>query len=220
LPDDLQLLHEDEALIAVAKPEGLATIPERDLAAPSLQKALEAQRGERLWVVHRLDKEVSGLVIFARNAEAHRALSLAFEHRKVEKSYTVLAHGSIELDRGTIDRPLAEFGSGRMGVDQRRGKPSVTTYTVLRRAKLFTLAEARPLTGRRHQLRVHFYALGHALVGDPRYGDLKAQAAFPRLMLHAHTLSLPHPSGAPLALEAPLPPSFRRLLAELHVEAP
>jgi tRNA pseudouridine32 synthase/23S rRNA pseudouridine746 synthase len=210
LPDGL--LHEDEALLALDKPEGLASIPERDLAVPCVQRLLEARRGERLWVVHRLDKEVSGVLLFARNAEAHRALSIAFERRLVEKSYTLVAHGRIEAPGGVIDRPLAQFGSGRMGVDMRRGKPSQTHYTVERRSGKFSLVEARPITGRRHQLRVHFYALGHPIVGDPRYGDLAIQAAFPRLMLHARRLAVPHPSGERLTLEAPPPPSFAALL--------
>lgn len=218
-PTSSTLLHEDSALIAVSKPEGLATIPERDLSVPSLQRALEAQRGERLWVVHRLDKEVSGLVVFARTAAAHRSLSMAFEHRQVEKSYTVTTHGVIADDRGVIDRPIAEFGSGRMGVDARRGKPAQTAYTVTRRAAGHTLVEVRPQTGRRHQIRVHFYALGHPLVGDPRYGDLKAQAAFARLMLHARTLKIAHPDGSELSLEAPLPPSFTRQLEALGLGA-
>lgn len=211
----LPLVHEDAALLAVAKPEGLATIAERDLGVPCLHRLLEAQRSERLWIVHRLDKEVSGLVLFARHADAHRALSVAFERRDVKKSYRVAVHGQLAADEGTIDRPIVQFGSGRMGVDDRRGKPSRTTYRALRRAPRFTLADAHPLTGRRHQIRVHFYSLGHPLVGDPRYGDLAQQAKFPRLMLHAHRLDVPHPAGGRLQLEAPPPPSFDEALASL-----
>jgi RluA family pseudouridine synthase len=210
------LLHEDDDLIAVHKPEGLASIPERDLAIPSAQRLLEALRGERLWVVHRLDKEVSGALLFARNAAAHRSLSLSFERREVEKVYTLLVHGDLPPGEGVIDRPIAQFGSGRMGIDERRGKSSLTRYRALRGAGGYTLVEARPLTGRRHQLRVHFYSLGHPVVGDLRYGDRAKQSTFPRLMLHASRLSVPHPSGARLSVEAPLPPTFAEFLAQLN----
>jgi 23S rRNA-/tRNA-specific pseudouridylate synthase len=95
-----------------------------------------------------------------------------------------------------------------MGVDERRGKPSLTRYQVIRSVGGFTLVEARPLTGRRHQLRVHFYSLGHPIVGDLRYGDRAKQATFPRLMLHASRLIVPHPAGGRLTVEAPPPPFF------------
>ncbi|MCS6898329.1 MAG: RluA family pseudouridine synthase [Myxococcales bacterium] len=210
----LALLHEDADLLAVYKPEGLSSIPERDITVPCLQRLLEARRGERLWVVHRLDKEVSGVLLFARNAAAHRALSLAFERREVEKFYTLLVHGSLVQREGEINLPIAQFGSGRMGVDERRGKPSLTRYTSLERPGGFTLVEAKPLTGRRHQLRVHFYSLGHPIVGDLRYGDRAKQATFPRLMLHARRLIVPHPTGSHLDLEVPTPSLFARLLEQ------
>jgi len=214
-PSPGPLLHEDPHLLVVHKPEGLSAIPERDLSVPSVQRLLEAQRGERLWVVHRLDKEVSGVLLFARDPATHRALSIAFEQRRVEKSYTLAVHGVPARSEGVLDRPIAQFGSGRMGVDPRRGKPSRTSFRVLQRARAFALVEARPHTGRRHQLRVHFYSDGHPIVGDPRYGDLTLQATFPRLMLHARTLTIPLPDGATLTIEAPLPPSYLDALPAL-----
>lgn len=187
------ILDEDRDLLAVDKPAGLAAIPERDLAQPSAQRRLEAQRGERLFVVHRLDKEVSGLLLFARTAPAHRALSLAFERREVDKRYLGLVWGEVVGDEGEVALPIREFGSGRMGVDA-RGKASLTRWSVLARGVLagrpVTLLALSPHTGRRHQLRVHCYAIGHALVGDPRYGDKDLQATQPRLMLHAHQARL------------------------------
>ncbi len=214
MADSIQVLHEDEAVLAIAKPEGISTITERDPKVPSVHRLLEAERGERLFVVHRLDKEVSGLVLFARTAEAHRALSMAFEARRVDKTYLALAHGSIEGESGAIEKPIAQFGSGRMGVveDARRGKPSRTEWTVRRRYAASTLVEARPITGRRHQIRVHFYAIGHPLVGDPRYGDRAAQARWPRLMLHALRLRVTLPDGSELSLEAEPPKSFTSVL--------
>lgn len=205
------ILHEDAQLIAVAKPDGLAAVPERDLAVDCLWRRLEAARGERLWAVHRLDKEVSGLILFARNAAAHRALSLAFERRETVKTYVALLQGVLAGESGTVDAPIAQFGSGRMGV-RADGKPSRSDWTVRERTPRHSLVELRPLTGRRHQLRVHCYHLGHPIAGDSRYGDPALQRATPRLMLHAWTLRLPHPGGGELALEAPWPDSFRAVV--------
>lgn len=183
------ILHLNESLLAIDKPAGLAAIPERDLAQPSAQRLLEAARGERLFVVHRIDKEVSGLLLFARSAEVHRALSIAFERREVDKRYLGLVWGEVVGEEGEVALPIHEFGSGRMGVDA-RGKPSLTHWSVLGRGQLdgrpVTLLRLEPHSGRRHQLRVHCYAIGHALVGDPRYGDKTLQGTQPRLMLHAH----------------------------------
>lgn len=211
----IAIVHEDSRLLVVDKPEGLSSIPERDPAVPSIQKILEASRCEKLFVVHRLDKEVSGLLLFARDAEAHRALSMAFETRRIEKTYAAVTHGLLRDDAGVIDKPIAQFGSGRMGVDEKKGKPSRTEYRVFRRLRAFTEVEAHPVTGRRHQLRVHFYAIGHALVGDPRYGEPKEQAKFGRLCLHALRVKFPHPDGAELTLEVPPPPSYRLVLDAL-----
>jgi RluA family pseudouridine synthase len=184
-----RVLFEDRELLAVDKPDGLSSIPERDLAVPSAQKLLEEARGEKLFVVHRLDKEVSGLLVFARNAAMHRTLSMAFEHRRVHKTYLAVARGLLDEDEGVVDRPLREFGSGRMGVDDAKGKPSRTEWRVVRRLRDATLLEAHPITGRRHQLRVHFFAIGHPLLGDPRYGTREKQGTsaregVARLMLH------------------------------------
>lgn len=218
------MLYQDAALVAIDKPVGLASIPERDLDLACAQRALERQLGRRLWVVHRLDKEVSGALVFALTPEAHRALSLAFERREVAKDYLALVHGRVLADEGVIEAPIHQFGSGRMGVDA-RGKPSTTRYTVLERspadaAPALTLVRASPVTGRRHQLRVHLYHLGHPIVGDPRYGDPALQRAHPglghglgpRLMLHACRIALPRPPGSegagPIVVEAPPGPGF------------
>lgn len=225
----LPILHEDAHLIAIAKPEGLSAIPERDPAVPSAQRLLEAARGDKLFVVHRIDKEVSGLLLFARTAEAHRELSLAFERRQVDKRYVALAWGHLDPGRsGEIDKPIHEFGSGRMGVDA-RGKPSLTRWAALANGRFageeVTLLALSPHTGRRHQLRVHLYAEGHALVGDPRYGDAALQAKAPRLALHAAEahLSLPWASADGEAtrydLQAPPPPTLIALLSEARVLA-
>lgn len=209
------VLYEDAGVVAVDKPVGLPAISERDPTRPCLVSLLAARLGERLWVVHRLDKEVSGVILFARSAEAHRHLNAEFAARRVRKTYLALAHGRIEVDQGVIDRPVRTFGSGRAGVDDERGKPSRTEFAVLARVADYTLVTARPITGRRHQLRVHFYTLGHPLAGDPRYGDPAVQGRIPRLMLHALRLECRLPDGAPLAVEAPVPDSFTASLADL-----
>jgi tRNA pseudouridine32 synthase/23S rRNA pseudouridine746 synthase len=198
----MPILHEDANLLVIDKPIGVSSIPERDVAVPSAQRLLESARGEKLFIVERLDKEVSGLLVFARDEQTHRTVSLAFEQRRARKIYVALAHGVIARD-GVIDKPIAQFGSGRMGVHEKKGKPSRTEYSIVERYAAHTLVHARPVTGRRHQVRVHFYAIGHALVGDPRYGDATEQAKWPRLMLHALRVEL---EG--LTVECPPPPTF------------
>ncbi len=201
-------LFEDAALVAVDKPIGTATIRERDPSVTCLHVELEEARGERLFVVHRLDKEVSGVVIFARTAAAHRALSMAFEAREVDKRYAAIVHGPLERDRA-ITLSLREFGSGRVGVDAVRGKPSETRVEVLERGVDVTRLDATPFTGRRHQLRAHLYAIGHPIVGDVRYGDKARATAEPRLFLHARELSVPHPTtGLRLTLNSVVPAAF------------
>lgn len=212
----IPVIYEDTDVLVVDKPEGVVTIPGYDREAYTLLERLTEQAGQKLYVVHRLDKEVSGVILFAKHADAHRHLSMAFEQRRVDKAYLAVAHGRIEQDRGVIDAPLRQFGSGRMGVDPERGNASTTAYRVRERFGGYTRVEAHPVTGRRHQLRVHFYHLGHALVGDPKYGDLDVQARYPRLLLHAHTLCVPMPRGDERTFTAPLPASFRTAVEVLR----
>ncbi len=202
------ILHEDATLLAVDKPTGLATIPERDPATDCLLARLQQAHG-RLFIVHRLDKEVSGVVVFARTAAAHRALCLQFEARSVSKTYLALVHGDVADESGRIETPLRSFGSGRTGVDLANGKPSVTTWRVLQRRPGLTLLALQPLTGRRHQLRAHLFSVGHPIAGDSRYGEASRASGFPRLMLHARSLELDHPgTGTRLQLRAQVPAAF------------
>lgn len=213
-------MYQDAHVLVVHKPEGLATIPERDSSQPSAQRLLEQTRGERLWVVHRLDKEASGVLLFARNAEAHRYLNTLFEQRQVRKVYWALVHGRVEPTQGQIQAPIRMYGSGRMGVDPKRGKPSETRYRILEYLnETYTLLEAWPLTGRRHQLRVHCYHLGHPIVGDLRYGDRSRQQRYPRLMLHALCIRFRHFKGQELEIVAPVPKSFQQVLEMLRTAA-
>ncbi len=207
-----EILFENADLIAVNKPEGLAAIPEQNPQEPSLFERLCAERGETLLIVHRIDKDTSGVILFARNAEAHRRLNMEFETRRVRKAYLALTHGVIAGDWGQIDKPLARFGSGRVGVNAQHGKPSLTEYAVPRRFPAHTLVEAYPKTGRRHQIRVHLYSIGHPIVGDRLYGDRAVQREYPRMMLHAQKLTIRPPSGDELTLEAAVPQSFAAVL--------
>jgi tRNA pseudouridine32 synthase/23S rRNA pseudouridine746 synthase len=210
-------LYEDDDILAVDKPEGLAAIPERNGRGDSLFETLCGRRDEKLYIVHRIDKDTSGLILFARNAGMHRWLNQQFEARAVGKTYLALVHGVISDAGGTIDQPLRQFGSGRVAVDPQRGKTSTTEFSVVKRLEHHTLVEAKPRTGRRHQIRVHLYHLGHPIVGDPLYGDKVTQQDFDRLMLHAWKLAMPLPSGRTLTLEAPTPESFRCVLDTLEV---
>jgi RluA family pseudouridine synthase len=212
----ISLLHQDVDLVVADKPAGLATVAERDPSRDNLRARLEQQLGARLWTVHRLDKDVSGVIVFARSAAVHRRLSLAFERHEARKTYLAIVRGVPTAADGTIETPLREFGSGRIGVDCERGRPSLTHWKLLRSlpgsaaAPALALLEVHPVTGRRHQIRVHLHSIGHTVVGDPLYGErTAAAAATPRLMLHAHRLQIADP---PLDVTSPLPAELAALL--------
>ena len=196
--------------MAVLKPCGVASVPEHTNDASCLCALLERQLGCRVYPVHRLDKDVSGVILYALTPDAHRFFCAAFERRDVSKTYLAVTHGTFENDVGVISRPIREFGSGRMGVDDARGKPSETRYEVVGRNERFTLVRLHPLTGRRHQLRVHLYSIGHPIAGDTRYGTPDQHAGeHPRLMLTSIGLALNLPSGGRLELRDVAPDDFR-----------
>ena len=211
----LDFLHRDDDVVAVNKPEGVAAVPERAHDTTCLAWQVSQALGAAVLPVHRLDKNVSGVILFARHEAAHRFLNTAFERREVRKTYLAVVHGAPVPDEGIVDRPIREFGSGRMGVDP-RGKPSATGFRVRERFGAYALVEAQPHTGRRHQIRVHLYALGHPIVGDPRYGDTAAQKRYPRLMLHAAGIALALPSGRGLDLRGCPSATFEAELACLR----
>jgi len=202
--------------VAVLKPCGVAAVPERAGDDACLCALLERQLGRRVYPVHRLDKEVSGVILYALTASAHRLLNTAFERRETHKTYLAVAHGDVTPSRGLISRALREFGSGRMGVDDAKGKPSETRYEVLDRNDRFSLVRLHPLTGRRHQLRVHLYSIGHPIAGDPRYGDPAQRAGHPRLMLTSTGLALHVPSGIKLDLHDVVPDDFRAAARDVY----
>jgi RluA family pseudouridine synthase len=208
----IPVLYEDDDVIALDKPEKLASIPERNPQKISLLRLIQDARRQKFYVVHRLDKLVSGVILFARNAPAHRCLNRQFEQRLVKKSYLALVHGSVAMESGAIDTPLRRFGSGRMGEDREKGKACLTEYSVQARSADYTRVEVHPLTGRKHQIRAHFFILGHPVVGDPLYGDKALQRTYPRLMLHALNIQFDRPAGERVRVESQIPRMFLQLM--------
>lgn len=204
------VLAVDAAWLVVDKPAGWPTQPGRAADLPdSLATRAAALFGD-VRVAHRLDMATSGLLVLARGAPAHAALSRAFRDRQVDKRYEAVVDGLVADDDGLIDRPLAADWPNRprQQVDWLRGKPSVTCFRVLARDARAgcTRLQLTPLTGRSHQLRVHLLSLGHPILGDRLYGDARVAAAAPRLCLHATGLVFPHPvDGRPCRFGSPAP---------------
>jgi len=214
VPVPVLILFENDDYLAVDKPEGVLSVAEAGRGG--LPELLKDHYAAKLFPVHRLDRGASGVIVFAKNAGAHRRLNGEFDRREVRKTYLALVDGVPAANRGQINAPLREFGSGRMGVDPKRGKPSSTEWKVAERLDGATLLRVHPATGRRHQIRVHFYHIGHPILGDPRYGDRARQERAPRLMLHAQALEFALPSGERVTVEAPPPPSFEKVLAAMR----
>jgi RluA family pseudouridine synthase len=182
------IIHEDNFIIAVNKASGISVVGERwDENAPRLDLLLKQKLAEReepsaeystaeLFTVHRIDKDTSGLVLFAKDQETHKRLSIAFENRNVEKTYIAVIHGrpAWPNDQAVCDLPLVPDGNKKhlTIIDQYRGKPSRTAFTLLLSAGNYSVVEARPETGRTHQIRVHLSAFEHPIVCDPLYGKL------------------------------------------------
>jgi len=213
----IPVLFENDDIIAVDKPVKLASIPERNREKISLLRILSETFNCRFFVVHRLDKQVSGVILFAKNPETHRHLNLQLEQRKVHKTYVALLHGAVEGDAGVIEKPLRRFGSGRMGEDQERGKSCRTEFSVAERMPGYTLVRVNPLTGRKHQIRAHFFSIGHPVVGDTLYGDKPLQKTFPRLMLHSLSIRLKSAAGDEIQIESTATESFKSKLSQFRI---
>ena len=240
-PMDLTVLYEDADVLAIDKPVGLPVVPDPcSLEARLLNGLLHYAQNDspqpcrRVYVVHRLDKETSGVLLVAKNLAAARWLSTAFETRQVHKEYLAVVRGEVAQAEGEIDEPIAQHTRGRMRLRKRRGKRALSRYRVVERFRGYTLVEVRPLTGRQHQVRLHCSAIGHPLAVDPLYGggtalflseikrDYRPKKGRPeapvmaRLTLHAHRIEAPRPDGTALAVEAPIPPDLARLLRTLR----
>lgn len=211
------LLWSDDSLLAVNKLSGMLTLPDGyDKTLPHLRSILEPTYG-RLWIVHRLDRDTSGIIVLARSADAHRHLNTQFQEKKVSKLYHAMVLGQPPWENLTIADPLRPDGDRRHRtvVDPARGKSAITDLRVLRRLDGYSLLEAAPLTGRPHQIRAHLKHVGFPILADPLYGNPThpCHTLLPRLGLHALSLTLIHPkTEETMEFEAPYPKDFANLL--------
>ena len=192
----LSILHQDHEILIVDKPSGLLSVPGRgEHLADCLLSRVQAAFPEAL-LVHRLDRDTSGVMVFALTAHAQRHLGLQFEKRQVKKTYVARVWGRVADKTGTVDLPLIVDWPNRprQKVDFDAGKPALTDWRVVRYEESATRVRLFPKTGRSHQLRVHMREIGHPILGDPFYAEGEARNA-PRLMLHAESLRLRHPDG-------------------------
>lgn len=232
--NNFSIVFENDDLVAINKPTGLLTIPDREQSEKSLKEYLKEKYGD-IFTVHRLDKDTSGLVIFAKNETAHKYLSKLFEDRKVEKYYLGIVLGSPTNKTGSIDAPITEHlqHKGTMTV-HRSGKPSLTTYEVIEANKNYSLVSFQLHTGRTHQIRVHAKHIGHPLACDMIYGDGKPvllssikkkfklskhdeeeRPMINRLALHSFKLIFTDMQGEQLELVADMPKEFRAFMQQL-----
>ena len=230
----LHIVYEDEALIVVDKPQGLVVHPAAGHHDGTLQNALlhhdpALDKVPRSGIVHRIDKDTSGLLMVARTVEAHKRLVEQLQAHTVHRQYLALVQGTL-TGGGTIDLPIGRHGSDRKRFAVRPdGKPAVTHYRIAERFQAHTLVEVQLETGRTHQIRVHMAHIGHPLVGDPVYGGrarlpqgaspelIAALQGFKRQALHAGSLGIDHPeTEAYMEWESPLPSDFEALLDRLR----
>jgi len=247
----LDIVYEDDFLLAINKPAGIICHPASRTQGGTIANALSyycksLSKGSDIFrpgIVHRLDKNTTGIMIVAKTDEAHWRLALQFEERKTEKIYLAVVHGEPEFDEDVIDVPIGQHSTvhdryvatgfaERLGnkFERRLSKSAVTKYRVVKRYGSFALVELSPKTGRTHQLRIHMSHIKHPIVGDPFYGGRHVSIRqvtnrpsdpdtphFTRQMLHAHRLIVKHPiKETPLMLEAPLPPDIKELMELLE----
>jgi len=228
------IVFENDHFIAINKPAGLLSIPDRTQSEVSLKDILLSKYGT-IFTVHRIDKDTSGLIVFAKDEATHKFLSQAFEERKVEKFYQGIVIGSPAAKSGTIDAPIAEHSLQKgLMVVHRNGKPSVTDYEVIEDHKNYSLLQFQLHTGRTHQIRVHCKNMGHPLACDDLYGDGKPvllsslkkkfklskhdeqeRPMLNRLALHSYCLKFTDADGNAFNLTAELPKDMRALLQQL-----
>lgn len=202
------IIHRDDRLLVLEKPSGLLAVPGR---GPDLQDCLAA-RVRRVvptaLVVHRLDRDTSGLMLMAVDADAQRDLSRQFEARTVRKAYRCIVRGEPAADEGFVDLPIGRdpLRPPRYRIDEVAGRPSQTRWRVLDRLGDRTRLEVEPITGRSHQIRLHLATVGHPILGDPLYADDTTLASAPRLCLHATFLAVSHPDdGRPVTWRSECP---------------
>lgn len=229
-----EIVFENDSFVAVNKPAGLLSIPDREQTQTSLKDILLEKYGS-IFTVHRLDRDTSGIIIFAKTEAAHKFFSQLFEGREIEKYYLGLVHGIPSPKKATIDAPIAEHGVQKgFYIVHQRGKPSVTDYEVIEENKMFSLVQFQLHTGRTHQIRVHCKNMGHPLACDELYGDGKPvllssikkkyklskhdeeeRPMLNRLALHSYRLKFTDADGKVIDLKAELPKDIRALLQQL-----
>jgi 23S rRNA pseudouridine1911/1915/1917 synthase len=229
------ILLETADFVVVNKPAGMLSIPDREGDEVSLKKVLKEKYGE-IFTVHRIDRNTSGIILFAKNEAAHQYYSRTFEERTIEKYYTGIVKGTLAEKEQTIDQPIAQHSvKSTMMIIHKRGKGSVTDYKVLEEFGKFSLLEFRIHTGRTHQIRVHMQYAGHPIVCDELYGDpapvllssikrnynlskseLEERPILSRLGLHAKRLKFADQKGKVIDIEAPLPKDLSALLQQLR----
>ena len=221
------VIYEDKDIIVVNKPKGMVVHPANGNPDGTLVNAILAICKQSLsgiggqirpGIVHRLDKDTSGLLIIAKNDLAHMNMSKQIQDRKVVKKYVALVRGVVKEDEATIDMPIARSKTDRkkMAVDK-NGKNAVTHFKVLKRYNKYTLLDIKIDTGRTHQIRVHMAQIGHPVVGDMVYSNGKNEFGIEGQMLHAKSLDFTHPvTGEKMHLEAPLPEYFKQIIEKLE----
>lgn len=239
MEEKLKILYEDDNFIAVDKPAGIIVVDDRwDKGKITLRSLVESLcKGNKVWIVHRLDKETTGVILFAKNPEAHRFANILFEQRDLQKEYHAIVKGAIQKDADVIDKPIKEdmYKPGRVIIHS-QGKPSVTAFEVLERFRGFTYIKALPRSGRMHQIRIHMMAYGHPLAVDTFYGgsdavrlsQIKSSYKFKRdepekpliarLTLHARRLAFTDMTGNRIDIAADLPHDMELLLKYLRKE--
>jgi 23S rRNA pseudouridine955/2504/2580 synthase/23S rRNA pseudouridine1911/1915/1917 synthase len=229
-----EIIFENTSFVALNKPAGVLSIPDREGKEPSLKSWLREKYGN-IFTVHRLDRDTSGVIVFAKDEVTHKFLSEAFEHRDVEKFYQGLVQGSLPETKGSIDLPIMEHPvKPSTMVVNKHGKASLTDYEVVEDLGLYSLVQFRLHTGRTHQIRVHMQALGHPILCDELYGDARPillssfkrnfklskneeqeRPILARLALHSQLLHFKDAAGEYHTLEAPLPKDMRALIQQL-----
>lgn len=229
----LEIIYEDEEYVIVSKPSGILSIADRHNAELISVARLLRDRYGNILIVHRIDKETSGCICFAKTEQAHKYLSMQFEKRNIEKTYLGIIHGSFDKKDGVIEDAIMEHPviKGKMIINQKQGKPSSTAYHTLESFGTYSLVEFKILTGRTHQIRLHSANLGHPIVCDALYGltnpvfisslkkkyslskdELEERPVLSRLALHAHKLKFKTEGGTEIEAVAPLTKDMNAML--------
>lgn len=229
VPEDipLDIIYEDDDVVVLNKARGMVVHPAPGNYTGTLVNALlyhcknlsGINSAIRPGIVHRLDKDTSGIMIVAKNDAAHIALSQQIQSKMAVRTYLAVVRGNIKTDSGTIETQIARDKNDRkkMAVVKDGGREAITDYEVLERFGKYTLVRCKLRTGRTHQIRVHMEYLGYPLVGDPKYSPMKTPFAIKGQALHSHTLEFTHPrTGERMKFEAPLPEDMHKIITRLH----